>query len=67
MESFNYSTEYYYEENINITYSRSQAVYESVYFYLYGYGLPTICLCGFLGNVINIIILASKQTLISLR
>ena len=45
----------------------NKEVYESVYFYLYGYGLPIICACGFLGNVLNLIILAGKQAHRSLR
>nr|AKQ63055.1 orphan G-protein coupled receptor 51 [Platynereis dumerilii] len=42
-------------------------LYENVYYVLYGYGLPTICVCGFLGNVMNLIILAGKQVHRSLR
>lgn len=44
-----------------------QELYESVYYILYGYGLPTICACGFLGNVMNLIILAGKRVHRSLR
>ena len=45
----------------------NQAVYHSVYSVLYGYGLPTICICGFLGNVMNLIIMGGKRTQRSLR
>ena len=44
-----------------------KVLYENVYNVLYGYGLPTICVCGFLGNVMNLIILAGKRIQRSLR
>ena len=43
------------------------ALYQSVYHVLYGFGLPTICVCGFLGNMMNLIILAGKRVQRSLR
>jgi cholecystokinin A receptor len=42
-------------------------LYQSVYGILYGYGLPTICAAGFLGNVMNLIIMGGKRTQRSLR
>ena len=47
------------EEEANTT--GNKQLYEEVYHVLYGYGLPTICACGFLGNVMNLIILAGKH------
>lgn len=51
--------------NDNIT--GNKALYEDVYHVLYTYGLPTICICGFLGNVMNLIILAGKRIQTQLR
>ena len=42
-------------------------IYQSVYAILYGYGLPSICVAGFLGNVMNLIIMGGKRTQRSLR
>ncbi len=53
------------DEEVNTT--GNKQLYEDVYHILYGYGLPTICACGFLGNVMNLIILAGKQVQRSLR
>ncbi len=53
------------EPEVNTT--GNKQVYEQVYFVLYGYGLPTICVFGFIGNVMNLIILAGKQAHRSLR
>ena len=52
-------------EDVNTT--GNKALYQSVYHILYGYGLPTICVFGFLGNVMNLIILAGKQAHRTLR
>ena len=50
---------------VNITGNR--ALYQSVYNILYGYGLPIFCVFGFLGNFMNLIILAKKQAHRTLR
>lgn len=42
-------------------------VYENVYSTLYTYGLPTICIVGFLGNVMNLLILTGRRVQHSLR
>ena len=52
-------------DDLNIT--GNKELYTQVYHILYGYGLPTICVFGFLGNVMNLIILAGKQAHRSLR
>ncbi|ELT96131.1 hypothetical protein CAPTEDRAFT_208773 [Capitella teleta] len=44
-----------------------KVLYEDVYHVLYTYGLPTICICGFLGNVMNLVILAGKRIQTQLR
>ncbi|KAK2162980.1 hypothetical protein LSH36_88g04003 [Paralvinella palmiformis] len=53
------------DQGINFTGNRQ--LYEKVYNTLYRYGLPFICVCGFLGNVMNLIILAGKRVQHSLR
>ena len=53
------------ENILNTTGDRE--LYERVYHIAYGYGLPTVCVCGFLGNVMNLIILAGKQAQRQLR
>ena len=45
----------------------SRVLYENVYKILYGYGLPTICTCGFFGNVLNLVILNGKRVQKSLH
>ena len=45
----------------------NKELYETAYRYIYGYGLPTVCACGFLGNVMNLIILAGRRIQYSLR
>ena len=52
---------------VTINTTGNKRLYESVYHVLYGYGLPTICICGFLGNVMNLVILAGKRVQHSLR
>ena len=44
-----------------------QLVFEKVTYVLYCYGLPIICACGFLGNVLNLVILAGKRIQRSLK
>lgn len=42
-------------------------IFKKFYLVLYGYGLPTVCAFGFLGNVLNLVILAGKRIQRSLR
>ena len=55
------------DDNLPINTTGNKDIYESVYAVLYGYGLPTICICGFLGNVMNLIIMGGKRTQRTLR
>ena len=45
----------------------NKEMYEKVYHILYGYGLPTICACGFLGNVLILIVLGQTRLRHSFR
>ncbi len=45
----------------------NQVIYEMVYNQFYRYGLPIICAAGFIGNVLNLIILAGKRIQHALR
>lgn len=42
-------------------------LYENVYTTLYTFGLPTVCVIGFLGNVMNLLILTGRRVQHSLR
>jgi hypothetical protein len=50
-----------------VNYTGDKELYVNVYNTLYRCGLPFICVCGFVGNVMNLIILAGKRVQHSLR
>ena len=51
----------------NETYNFDKAIYTAIYHWFYRFGLPAVCMCGFLGNVLNLIILTGKGIQRALR
>ena len=48
-------------------YTGNKKLYETLNHILYGYMVPAICICGFFGNVLNLVILAGKRQQRALR
>ena len=51
----------------DVNWTGDRGVYELVHSILYRYGLPVICAFGFVGNVMNLVILTGKRIQHSLR
>ncbi|XP_064641125.1 probable G-protein coupled receptor 139 [Lineus longissimus] len=47
--------------------SLNKNMYVAIHHWFYKFGLPTICMCGFLGNVMNLMILTGKRIQRALR
>lgn len=54
-------------ETASVNMTGNEELFTKVHGILYGYGLPSICVFGFLGNMLNLIILAGKRIQRSLR